>query len=121
MSMKYWRLMPEADRRGFIALALVLLVGSGVVYYFLSPNLSTEALSLKDSLSVLSFQMEQDSVERQYRGRYAQYNGGAVKQAFPFDPNVCDSVTFIRLGLKPWMAHNALQYRRKGGTLAFSR
>lgn len=115
MSKKYWRLMPEADRRGFIALALVLLVGSGVTYYFLSLNLSTGSLSLKDSLSVLSFQMEQDSVERQYRGRYAQYNGGAVKQAFPFDPNVCDSVTFIRLGLKPWMAHNALKYRRKGG------
>ena len=86
-----------------------------MTYYFLSPNLSTGSLSLKDSLSVLSFQVEQDSVERQYRGCYAQYNGGAVKQAFPFDPNVCDSVTFIRLGLKPWMAHNALKYRRKGG------
>ncbi|EHG20740.1 hypothetical protein HMPREF9332_01997 [Alloprevotella rava F0323] len=115
MSKKYWRLMPEADRRGFIALALVLLIGCGVTYYFLKPNISSEMLSSKDSLSVLSFQMEQDSVEGQYRERYTQYNGGVVKQTFPFDPNACDSVTFVRLGLKPWMAHNALKYRRKGG------
>ena len=115
MSKKYWRLMPEADRRGFIALALVLLIGCGVTYYFLKPNISSEMLSSKDSLSVLSFQMEQDSVEGQYRERYTQYNGGVVKQTFPFDPNACDSVTFVRLGLKPWMTHNALKYRRKGG------
>ena len=119
MSKKYWRLMPEADRRGFIALALVLLIGCGVTYYFLKPNISSEMLSSKDSLSVLSFQMEQDSVEGQYRERYTQYNGGVVKQTFPFDPNACDSVTFVRLGLKPWMAHNALKYRRKGGRWRF--
>jgi hypothetical protein len=29
----------------------------------------------------------------------------------PFDPNTADSVTFLRLGLPPWMAKNILKYR----------
>lgn len=36
-------------------------------------------------------------------------------ETFPFDPNHADSITFLRLGLRPWQAHNALQFRRKGG------
>ncbi len=32
-----------------------------------------------------------------------------------FDPNVADSVAFVRLGLKPWVARNILRYRAKGG------
>lgn len=34
---------------------------------------------------------------------------------FPFDPNRADSLTFRRLGLPAWMAHNILKYREKGG------
>lgn len=34
---------------------------------------------------------------------------------FPFDPNRADSLTFRRLGLPGWMAHNILKYREKGG------
>lgn len=33
----------------------------------------------------------------------------------PFDPNTADSIAFLRLGLKPWMAKNILKYREKGG------
>ena len=32
-----------------------------------------------------------------------------------FDPNTADSVTFLNLGLPPWMAKNILRYRAKGG------
>ena len=32
-----------------------------------------------------------------------------------FDPNTADSMTFLSLGLPPWMAKNILQYRRKQG------
>jgi len=34
---------------------------------------------------------------------------------FPFDPNEADSVDFVRLGLPPFMSHNILRYREKGG------
>lgn len=33
----------------------------------------------------------------------------------PFDPNTADSVTFLSLGLPPWMAGNILRYRDKQG------
>ncbi len=33
----------------------------------------------------------------------------------PFDPNKTDSAGFVRLGLRPWMAHNIMLYRSKGG------
>lgn len=36
-------------------------------------------------------------------------------ETFVFDPNRADSATFVRLGLLPWQASNALKYRRKGG------
>lgn len=34
---------------------------------------------------------------------------------FIFDPNTVDSVTFVRLGLKPFIASNILKFRNKGG------
>lgn len=36
-------------------------------------------------------------------------------QLFTFDPNTADSATFVKLGLKPFIAKNILNYRRKGG------
>ncbi len=38
-----------------------------------------------------------------------------VYQLFAFDPNSADSVSFVRLGLKPYIAKNILKYRAKGG------
>ena len=32
-----------------------------------------------------------------------------------FDPNTADSITFISLGLPPWIAKNILRYRKKQG------
>ena len=34
---------------------------------------------------------------------------------FKFDPNTVDSATFVRLGLKPFIASNILKFRNKGG------
>lgn len=34
---------------------------------------------------------------------------------FEFDPNTLDSVGFVQLGLKPYIAKNVLRYRAKGG------
>ena len=36
-------------------------------------------------------------------------------ETFPFDPNHADSLTLLRLGLRPWQIGNMLKYRRKGG------
>lgn len=36
-------------------------------------------------------------------------------ELFSFDPNTIDSADFVKLGLKPYVAKNILNYRRKGG------
>nr|WP_320057335.1 helix-hairpin-helix domain-containing protein [uncultured Bacteroides sp.] len=51
---------------------------------------------------------------RQFYAKYAHYQPREIHLA-PFDPNVSDSATFVRLGLQPWMAHNIMHYRAKGG------
>lgn len=35
--------------------------------------------------------------------------------SFDFDPNTTDSLTLLKLGLRPYQAHNCLQYVRHGG------
>ena len=39
------------------------------------------------------------------------------QELFSFDPNTIDSIDILRLGFKPFMAHNWLQYRRHGGKI----
>lgn len=39
------------------------------------------------------------------------------RERFEFDPNTIDSLDILRLGFKPFMAHNWLQYRRHGGKI----
>ena len=59
--------------------------------------------------------------QRQYEARYKKYlpfpsyNKAIPYTLFTFDPNLADSTTFVRLGLKPFIASNILKYRRKGG------
>ena len=39
------------------------------------------------------------------------------KRVFTFNPNNIDSFELLELGFKPFMAHNLLQYRRRGGKI----
>ena len=56
-----------------------------------------------------------------YESRYEKYqNYTQTKQVIPyslfaFDPNTLDSIGFMRLGLKSYIASNILKYRHKGG------
>lgn len=36
-------------------------------------------------------------------------------ELFAFNPNTADSATFVKLGLRPYVARNILKYREKGG------
>lgn len=86
-----------------------------------------------DYIATQEFQNElkafEDSLEKQQRNRYdkleytrrySDYQPGKQKKdipyhLFPFDPNTADSVDFVRLGLRPYIAGNILKYRAKGG------
>ncbi len=120
--------------RGYVAWAVMMAaLAVGVVIYYhtravpADPPLTAEEAAAVDSLCHI---IAADSASRQgaWERRFPEYasrqrrnygtHGGYTPRAaetFPFDPNHCDSLTFLRLGLRPWQAHNALQYRRKGG------
>lgn len=50
-----------------------------------------------------------------YRNYPKSHYASAKYELFPFDPNSADSVAFVKLGLKPYIAKNILKYRAKGG------
>ena len=105
-------------------MALILL--AVVAYIFLSREESGQEdlypLTEKEKREIAEFEMQirRDSVAfvNSHRNKYpnsSYYHDAYSVERFPFDPNTADSITFLRLGLKPWQAHNALQYRRHNG------
>ena len=129
--------MSKSDARGFTILAVVLAAVALGCYFFLyradkpattSPPSDEEAKELEAFRQIV----RQDSIAREEN--YAEYTNAFYQQnarrapkkhydsrqrrvveTFPFNPNTCDSATFVRLGLPSWMASNAMKYRRKGG------
>lgn len=120
--------------RGYVLWAFLLVaVGTGAYLFHRSRRAASDSpLSSDEAAKLDSFRRavaadslaSREAWESRFRhhawqgGGYASCHGKYVPRAvetFPFNPNRCDSLTFLRLGLKPWQAHNALQYRRKGG------
>ena len=65
------------------------------------------------------FEANLDSFEWQRRHEFSIKTKPQLPQQelFSFDPNTIDSINILRLGFKPFMAHNWLQYRRHGGKI----
>lgn len=115
--------------RGLLAWGVLLLVIVGSAYYYFTRKPATDAsLSQRETAALDSFSQaiaadtlaQREAWENRFSHKdypYKKRRGYSprVVETFPFDPNHCDSVTFLRLGLRPWQAHNALQYRRNGG------
>lgn len=113
-----WRRLfyiPREDRRTLLFIMLCVLAVV-VVYKSLYPTTDGEAVTsvadpenLSGDPSALSGDPGQ--------GKDGTHAAQAAKEpeTFEFDPNQADSATFVRLGLSPWQASNALKYRRKGG------
>lgn len=108
----------KSERR--IAIVLVILIVSLYAFYiYLSTNHSEE-FNLRDSKNfqkeVLAFEQSQlrTSKTNKYVNKYP--NRPSIQLSlFFFDPNQIDSSSFLRLGLKPFMAKSILKYRKKGG------
>ncbi len=69
--------------------------------------------------NITSFEAELDSFEWQRKREFAprQKQQLPPQELFTFDPNTIDSLDILRLGFKPYMAHNWLQYLRRGGKI----
>lgn len=103
------RPLSRAERRGLAVLAALLLaVAAGRVW------LRWEEA---DRCAVMPGQAERAELHafRTATRIEAAQEAGKPAELFPFDPNTTDSLTFVRLGLTPRQALNALTYRRKGG------
>ncbi|MDR0961723.1 MAG: helix-hairpin-helix domain-containing protein [Mediterranea sp.] len=119
--------LPRWERRG--VLMLIALIGTMFVaghYYrarrqawlaLQTDSLQTEAAGSRYRAFVASVEAKRPA-RRERGGSHAMETAShkpAVVTLAPFNPNRADSLTFRRLGLPAWMAHNILRYRVKGG------
>lgn len=107
-----WYYPDRSERRALFFLLLVVLLFFCVRRRVLREGEENDTGSGTVSVEWQSFerQMQADSVRLAHRRK-----GVRAVALFPFDPNRADSATFVRLGLHPWQARNALRYRAKGG------
>ena len=90
--------------------------------FFLEVNAFKKTLVLRDSLKNAKWEREYAERQRIYEAKYNNFKTFPdYKKDFPytlflFDPNIADSATFVRLGIKPHIAANIMKYKSKGGT-----
>ena len=98
-----------------IAISLIFINELGLIKLSCG---KTFFISLKPNDKALS----SDVYKRQPQRKFAEgdppkndsYSPKEVRLSI-FDPNTADSITFISLGLPPWIAKNILRYRKKQG------
>jgi DNA uptake protein ComE-like DNA-binding protein len=130
----------RGQRIGIVTLIVLIVLALGANYtlkYFFPVTerdgsaFLTEAEAFKrslvsrDSLRNVEWNRKYEERQRMYEEKYKNnsfypsYISHEKKKdtytLFNFDPNIIDSVGFVRLGLKPFIASNILKYRSKGG------
>lgn len=116
-------------------IVIVMIMNYSMPYFFpVTQNNNTaflanvddfkKSLLSHDSLRLADWQKQSQERQRQYQEKYNKYPSYPTYKTtekkdsytlFPFDPNTIDSTSFVRLGLKPFIASNILKYRNKGG------
>ena len=103
--------LSRSEKRGLLLLLFLLLcVCGGMLYVGMSERVGTSVqLSPEDVAELEAFAtLTKEREKRQEEVRTSV-------QAFPFNPNTADSMTLLRVGLKPWQVKNLMAYRRAGG------
>jgi len=116
-----------------LALIFIVLVANYSLSYFfpvVNPNGAAffeevnafkKTLVLRDSLQNAIWEKQyaerQRAFEEKYRNfkNFPDYKKDEPYTLFPFDPNLSDSITFVKLGIKPRIAANIMRYKSKGG------
>ncbi|MDR0940348.1 MAG: helix-hairpin-helix domain-containing protein [Mediterranea sp.] len=111
----------KSERRGVITLAALIVATFAAVALWPAFSTATgdskadESRFEEERANFLASLKEMDARHDSTRqGRYPKTTKREVRLA-AFDPNTADSITFLSLGLPPWMAGNILRYRAKGG------
>lgn len=108
----------RADRRAICVLVTVILLVVAAVWIVqrYKKDDTSEPRSAAEAKDIADFEAQLRKDSAAWAKEHPQWETEQrVVETFAFDPNTADSVTFLRLGLKPWQAHNALKYRAKGG------
>lgn len=103
--------LSRSEKRGLLLLLFLLLcVCGGMLYVGMSERVGTSVqLSPEDVAELEAFAtLTKERKKRQEEVRIPV-------QSFPFNPNTADSMTLLRVGLKPWQVKNLMAYRRAGG------
>lgn len=105
----------KAERQGIIVFIIViaLIFGGTFIYsgFYKNEDIVIDEERLKEYNDFISSVREKDSVRELKRLR-SDYPPITYSN---FDPNIADSLTFLRLGLKPYIIKNILRYRQRGG------
>lgn len=110
----------KTERKGIIVL-VVLILGVAAASAIVSTCAKQKDVDLtenKESEKEYTDFIASLQASRQQK-KYPESSGSAYSKReimlSTFDPNTADSITFLNLGLPPWMAKNILSYRRKQG------
>lgn len=105
----------KAERQGIILLIILIAVvfGGTFIYseVYKDEDIIIDKEKLKEYNNFISSVREKDSI-KELKGSIPGYPPITYSN---FDPNIADSLTFLRLGLKPYIIKNILRYRQKGG------
>jgi len=115
-----------------VALIFMTLIGNFVLKYFfpvtekdgsaflIEASAFKKSLVSRDSLRQADWKRQYAERQRLYEEKYKSNFKSFEREKesytlFSFDPNIIDSASFLKLGLKPLIASNILKYRSKGG------
>ena len=103
--------LSRSEKRGLLLLLFLLLcVCGGMLYVGMSERVGTSVqLSPEDVAELEAFA----TLTKERKTRQEEVRTSV--QSFPFNPNTADSMTLLRVGLKPWQVKNLMAYRRAGG------
>lgn len=104
----------RGERKGIAMLIISIVSVIGFNFYLSQTEAETDNFSgeeLSTCKEFIASVREKEQSQRTNRYHKEEREIAPV----PFDPNTADSATFVRLGLRPYIAHNILRYRAKGG------
>jgi DNA uptake protein ComE-like DNA-binding protein len=123
----------KGQRTGIIVLIVLIFIAIAVNYtlpfffpttqkdgsaFLLEVERFKKSLVSRDSIRQAEWQRKNEERQQQYEQNYKTFPTKKTLELytlFTFDPNTIDSIGFVRLGLKPFIASNILKYRKAGG------
>lgn len=106
----------KTERQGILVL-VVFIIGVFSAPLFFHPQEANpeEDTKFEEEYNTFLSSLKETKSPRKSRRNFSQAYPPREIKLTRFDPNTADSLTFLSLGLPPWMAKNILHYRRKQG------